>query len=431
MSDQKKIFISYSWDSPEHKAWVKKFSDDLQARLGDSFEVLLDQNQRRGTSLSRFMKKGLKDAVKVLIIGTPKYKEKSEASYCVAYETSVITTEMRSNIDTTKFYPILRAGTFETSFPIDIQDRMGDDLSDDNNYEEQLKTIVDAIIKEYPIPQIKKTESTPVTSIINIEQQKPEDRKNIENSANVTEQSIASLDGVLFSSDKTRLIYVPKDKIGSLIIPNSVTEIGESAFYGCTGLTSIKIPERVTKIGESAFYGCTNLTSIKIPNSVTKIEKSAFYGCTNLTSIKIPNSVTVIASHAFHDCTCLSLIEIPNNVTKIGIQVFYGCTHLTSIEIPDSVTKIGDWAFRECSSLISIKIPDSVTEIGDWAFDGCSSMEAIHLKHKAPMVFSENAFSGLNRFKAKLYVPKGSSWTYMNIEYYKVRFKDRIIEEKE
>ena len=145
---QKKIFISYSWDSPKHKVWVKKFSDDLQAGLGDSFEVLLDQNQKRGTSLSRFMKQGLRDANKVLIIGTPKYKEKSETSGGVAYETMVITNEMMTDMGTTKFCPILRSGTFKDSFPTDIKDRKGDDFSNDSNYNDNLKDLIKALIEE-------------------------------------------------------------------------------------------------------------------------------------------------------------------------------------------------------------------------------------------------------------------------------------------
>jgi hypothetical protein len=106
--------------------------------------------------------------------------------------------------------------------------------------------------------------------------------------------------------------------INAVTIPNSVTNIGDSAFQSCASLTSIAIPNSVTNIGASAFRSCTSLTNVTIPNSVTSIGDFAFHSCTNLTSVTIPNSVTSIGTDAFDECTSLTGITIPNSVTRLG-----------------------------------------------------------------------------------------------------------------
>ena len=236
------------------------------------------------------------------------------------------------------------------------------------------------------------------------------------------------------SSDGTITITDCKGSAsGAITIPSeidgkSVTSIGEKAFWGCTGLTSVTIPNSVTSIGDGAFLECTGLTSITIPNSVTSIGDWAFDGCTGLTSITIPNSVTSIGNWAFGGCTGLTSITIPNSVTSIG-RAFDGCTGLTSINvasennyyssnngvlfnkkktelirypegksqtsytIPDSVTSIGGNAFRRCSSLTSITIPNSVTSIGDRAFVGCTDLKSITIPDSVTSI-GEVAFAG-------------------------------------
>ena len=146
----KVVFISYSHDSEEHKAWVRKLADDLSA-LGD-FEILLDQYMPKGYSFTRYMELGLANSDKVLVIGTPQYKQKAETGKGVAFEESIISAEMMNDMDTTKYYPILRAGTFETSFPPILQGRNGDDMTDDSQYNIVIKEIAEAIQNERPLP---------------------------------------------------------------------------------------------------------------------------------------------------------------------------------------------------------------------------------------------------------------------------------------
>ena len=185
----------------------------------------------------------------------------------------------------------------------------------------------------------------------------------------------ASIDGVLFNKAITELICYPAGKAGSYTIPDSVTSIGEGAFGGCTGLTSITIPNSVTSIGNYAFAWCDGLTSIEIPDSVTSIGDSAFAYCEGLTSVTIPDSVTSIGAVAFLGCSGLTSIEIPDSVTSIGDSAFRACTGLTSIEIPDSVTSIGSSAFWYCTSLTSITFNgtkaqwNTISKGSDWKYN--------------------------------------------------------------
>ena len=216
----------------------------------------------------------------------------------------------------------------------------------------------------------------------------------------------------------------------SVTIPDSVTSIGYSAFKGCTGLTSVTIGNSVTSIGSYAFSDCDKLqdiyitdiaawcnisglddlmysgtsnknlyinnelaTSITIPNGVTAIPSYAFCGCTGLTSVTIPDSVTSIGSAAFADCKGLTSVIIGNSVTRIGDYVFYGCNGLTSVTIPDSVTSIGYQAFCNCSGLTSVTIPDSVTSIGHYAFYGCSGLTSVIIPNSVTSI-GYSAFSG-------------------------------------
>ena len=296
----------------------------------------------------------------------------------------------------------------------------------------------------------------------------------------------------------------------SITIPNSVTSISSSAFSGCTGLTRITvnsgnvayrsennclieketnslisgcknsiIPNSVTSIGGSAFYGCFGLTSITIPDSVTSIRSSAFYGCSGLTSITIPDSVTSIDKYAFEYCKIKELniaegskevtsemvmcayslerVTIPNSVTSIGDGAFSGCSELTSITIsdntdnalnafyyckikelniaegskegtsemvmgkdrfeivtiPNSVTSIRSNAFSGCSELTSITIPDSVTSIDEYAFRDCTGLTSIAIPGSITSI-GRYAFSGCENIDTVYYGGTETQWSKLS-----------------
>ena len=188
-------------------------------------------------------------------------------------------------------------------------------------------------------------------------------------------------------------VFYGCDSLSEIVIPSSVTSIGKVAFYGCRSLSKIVIPSSVTSIGDSAFYGCDSLSEIVIPSSVTSIGDSAFYGCRSLSEIVIPSSVTSIGDSAFSGCRSLSEIVIHSCVNSIGNSAFHGCNSLSGIVIPPSVTSIGDWAFSGCDSLSKIVIPSSVTSIGDFAFYGCGSLSEIVIPSSVTSI-GHSTFSG-------------------------------------
>ena len=182
-------------------------------------------------------------------------------------------------------------------------------------------------------------------------------------------------DYLFYTCDNVNYLFAYVGSDTDLTLPDDYNgqkyTLNNSAFYNCSGLTSVTIPNSVTSIGNYAFYGCSGLTSVTIPDSVTSIGDYAFCNCSGLTSVTIPDSVTSIGDYAFCNCGGLTSVTIPDSVTSIGYGAFKNCSGLTSVTIPNSVTSIGVWVFYGCSGLTSVTIPDSVTSIGDYAFYNC------------------------------------------------------------
>ena len=186
------------------------------------------------------------------------------------------------------------------------------------------------------------------------------------------------------------------DKLSNLEIANSETNVDYSAFISCpiktvkaSSLVIKKLPDDEiesvvitggSSIANSMLSGCDTLTSVVIGNSVTNIGSNAFNECTSLTSVTIGNGVTSIGNFAFSDCSSLTNIIIPNRVTSIEMGVFSNCSSLRSIIIPDRVESIGYYSFSDCTSLRSVVIPKSLAEIDSSAFRSCGSLQKIYYK---------------------------------------------------
>jgi len=150
----------------------------------------------------------------------------------------------------------------------------------------------------------------------------------------------------------------------------------------------------------------SSITSITIPNSITTIGDYAFYGCSSLASVNIPNTVTSIGNNAFSMCTSLNSIVIPNSVITIGSS-FYGCSALTSVNLGNGVTTIGDYAFQNCTAINSITIPSSVTGVGTSAFADCTSLNGVYFQGNAP----NTGFGVFTRSQPTVYyLPGATGW---------------------
>ena len=191
-------------------------------------------------------------------------------------------------------------------------------------------------------------------------------------------------------------------KMKRLQIGNSVKEIGEEAFQGCSNLRFLTL-DGVRTVQRSAFQGCTSLKTLDIPKSLRYIEKNAFMENKAVREIRYEteNLSTVISPEVFRECNRLQLIVLPEKLEKVGPRAFYKCKELdgiqfpatlkeieeeafyqnglTELHLPNSLVKINDSAFFKCTQLEYVRLPESVKIIGKWVFHGCNRLKVLEI----------------------------------------------------
>ena len=255
--------------------------------------------------------------------------------------------------------------------------------------------------------------------------------------------------------------YQYKDNITSILVRSSITDIGDSSFYGCNNVTEITLPfvgasrdaegyscsfgyifgystvssrsngdfvpgcgykeshnngwyyyyeflvpsslkkvtvTDATQIGKGAFHKCTGISEIVLNDGITSIGDYAFYNC-GIKDFAIPNYVETLGKYAFYNCKNLQEMFIPNTVTAIGAYTFYGCNGITKLSISENVTTIGDYAFYDCSSLTELNIPNKVESIDWYAFANCTGISKINIPDSVTYL-GRNAFENCKDVKS-------------------------------
>ena len=180
----------------------------------------------------------------------------------------------------------------------------------------------------------------------------------------------------------TKLVFTDKD--GKESNTTNLATIGNRAFEGCTGLTSLTLAEGVTTIHGNAFLDCSNLTTVNLPTTFTTVEDTLFGGgpfqnCTGLQKVTFAEGATTIPNHIFSNCDFITNthFNVPSTITTIGESAFQGLTKLDGFAFPEHLEKIGQHAFDGCTGLTSIQLPDTLTTLGSYSFNNCSELTEI------------------------------------------------------
>lgn len=228
------------------------------------------------------------------------------------------------------------------------------------------------------------------------------------------------------------------ESLEKVSIPSCVTSIGNQAFEGCTGLSSVALESQsnLQSIGDRAFYGCARLGAFDMQKKLSSIGEYAFYGCLSLTELTFPEGsrlsdvsafsfaycknlqsvyfgedshLSTIRSSAFFNCQSLAsvVVEEGSSLVSIGPEAFSGCEKISFIHIPDSVQRIGEKAFYNCLSLLSITLPRDLSFIGDAAFSGCYKLVEVYNLSSLAVVRGSADFGHVGAYAFDVYTEQG------------------------
>ena len=175
-------------------------------------------------------------------------------------------------------------------------------------------------------------------------------------------------------------------------LPETLTAIGDYAMAACDAFQTLALTDSVQTLGSHAFAGCDGLKRVTVPETVQALGSYAFASCDALTKATLPATVTAVPAGCFSNCESLLSVTCNGTVTAIGERAVYGCKLLTEAPIPATVTAIGDYAFSNCKALLRVTLPEGLQTLGTGAFSSCELLTSIALPD-AITVVPEDCFS--------------------------------------
>lgn len=164
--------------------------------------------------------------------------------------------------------------------------------------------------------------------------------------------------------------YMPTSYIGSYTVPDGIQKICCEAFAG-SKVKEVIIPNSVTQIGEGIFRNCDSVEMVTLPENITAIPTDMFFYCSHLKSINIPDNVTSIGWRAFESCSALAEVTLGVGVQTLSGYAFGSCTSLRKITLPEGLTTLDQYVFDRCTALDTVVLPSTLTSINQYAFQNC------------------------------------------------------------
>ena len=234
-------------------------------------------------------------------------------------------------------------------------------------------------------------------------------------------EGCTNLKKINYNAIDANLYYYYPTVMEELTIGEGVRTIPEDLAYS-SKIKSVTMPNSVTSIGEWAFYRCHELKTVNLSDSLRSIASCAFAQCEKIESITLPKTLTSLSGAAFNGCSGLKTVNLPPELTSIEYALFGNCSSLTGVTIPSKVRSIGDEAFYKCSALKYVTLPDSLTRIGTSAFHYCSGLENIISYINNPSqcdVYGRWQFEGVDKENCVLHVPIGTTAAYRAVNGWK------------